>query len=61
MIKNTIRSIFIKWIGIFIPTGVEFNVNGKNLSLQPQDDINEFYKVNKELIDYLKKINRWDH
>ena len=43
----------------FFPRGYCHTVNGKVLSLQPTDTLEEFYEKNKELIDYLKSINSW--
>lgn len=44
----------------FFPTGITHTVEGEHLSLQPADTIEEFNKINKKLIDFLKSRNDWD-
>ena len=43
----------------YFPAGFEENVNGEKLSLQPTNTKEEFYEVNKKLIDYYKNKGQW--
>ena len=43
----------------FFPIGWQYTINGKNLSLQPSNNYEEFCEINKELIEALKLINEW--
>jgi len=44
----------------FFPQGSGWDVYGKQLSLQPAENREEFNIKNKELIDYLISIGQWD-